>query len=1304
MLEELERSLPIAMLFLKRLRAIDLRRAGQPALTFERLDDHDSLILSDGRRENDRVWHLVRGDFTEVAEKLRQQHPGLIEPKRSSQVTLAIPSSELRAGLLCAWLPTEHDVGLPFHINADFFPTNDRKQVILAEDYQSDWNRAALLAAARAVGQAVGRLPALVGAQRFWDLVSTLKEVADRVGNGHGEPSLSQFWKEAAPQLRTTPVIHTTRGEWTTAADACLLLQREEASAIGLLEALGVQVVHEDLRAYQSLLRSEAVGVPILDVGHICKALAALGLERRTQLGDLPPALGTASGRAVLWVEIALLLERQGRFPRIKAEDERRLRTMALAPGRDGALWPCHETYSADEAAVALFEPLALDIPFVARDSSFEPLVYLCTPFGAIAAVEALGRAGAGHLESLWKCGQLSLRRLFAWLQDRRQEILADPRLKDRLRSLPLFPSVGKLRALGKLALPGNFTDPLGLAELVDLAELGGRPDFLRDLGMRELDFRTYAVEFLPAALKDPSATPDKRRAAVRLLADHVGELRDDPQARQALAATPLVECTDGEFRRVGQCYFDTSTVRDCLGDNTHFAALPTEHGAAVSDLYAWLGVRHEPRPEDIVSKVRELSGQPYSRVAVLQIQKILAHLGKRFEPGGHPVELHFLQSAKWLPACGKADRWYRPDELHAIYQDYLFESQALFLDLPRDVQNTSRDILDCLGIHLTPAPHLVVAHLVHCATNQIPMKAEVYRFLNENAGHPALNHLKDKKCLWLGDAYRAPTEVFWGEHPFRRYRWRLGEELRGYSNLLKRLEVRDTPDHHDALSVLKEISSAFGSANTPLDQDTDSVVMACWQMLQWALDVGALSADGLQPLRSVKCVANAGRVLYPPEWMFFENRAGLAAKFGEFPSNNVIPHPLGAGKALAVAGVRQLGSAVQVELLECADPTDDSAMGERMRARRAEIARVLGSQNSGQRAAEALARLDNIRCMAATSLVIRYRLRAFGRQQDSKPEPVSAVYRTEEHALYFTQRGGHEPWPALARELAAALFPDEDPGRFAAGLKEVLAADTDAEAAAILDDLGFARLDTSVRELSWTSEAAAALGTDSGGEPVTADVVSGDTAPTGRPVGSPDEVIRQFPGPQAPPPMPPVLRTDQVGTRAASSAGRGPEPTRQKARPVLRSYVPSPETSDSTSPGRENEVDGESRSRIDQAGLRRVLEYETRCGRTPHEMPHQNPGYDVESCDAAGRVDRYIEVKSFSGLWTNTYAVLSRPQFDKANEVAESFWLYVVERAESDDFRIHRIQNPALKANHFMFDDGWRAIAEPEPPSEKGG
>ena len=93
--------------------------------------------------------------------------------------------------------------------------------------------------------------------------------------------------------------------------------------------------------------------------------------------------------------------------------------------------------------------------------------------------------------------------------------------------------------------------------------------------------------------------------------------------------------------------------------------------------------------------------------------------------------------------------------------------------------------------------------------------------------------------------------------------------------------------------------------------------------------------------------------------------------------------------------------------------------------------------------------------------------------------------------------------------------------------------------------------------------------------------------------------------------------------------------------------------------------------------------------------MSHGNPGYDIESRDATGQLLRIIEVKSFSGSWRNTFAELSRRQFEKANESGAAFWLYVVERSESDDFEIVRIQNPALRANRFMFDDGWRATAE---------
>ena len=53
------------------------------------------------------------------------------------------------------------------------------------------------------------------------------------------------------------------------------------------------------------------------------------------------------------------------------------------------------------------------------------------------------------------------------------------------------------------------------------------------------------------------------------------------------------------------------------------------------------------------------------------------------------------------------------------------------------------------------------------------------------------------------------------------------------------------------------------------------------------------------------------------------------------------------------------------------------------------------------------------------------------------------------------------------------------------------------------------------------------------------------------------------------------------------------------------------------------------------------------------------------------------------------------------AQRLGQKFWLYVVERADQDDFCITRIQNPAQRVNEFMFDDGWRACMEGEDVGE---
>ena len=1302
LLHELENSLPPSMLFLKRLRFIELKRNGESYRLFQRLDEGDSLILSDGNLAGDRVWHMLNGDFGQEAEALRAKHPGRIEPKRSSRVTVAIPEENACNGLFCVFLPTEQETGFPFHINADFFPSNDRKRLNLTASYEAEWNRAAIQSAAKTLAQSLHRLPELLGHRQFWALLDSVKKVSDEAVKTGKEPTLSAFWRLMSPILRTAAIVFTTKGEWTTPSQCCLLLQREETAAVALLESLGIKIVSEDLRPFQSLLRNEVVGVLPLGIPAFCDALSAIGFDRPCQDNEWQFLFADKKDLKVLWEEIALLRNREKRTKNIRSEQDIRLKSTAIAPVLGGALFPCAEAYHADESTISLFSQICPDIPFLSDDPDFEALRDLCPTFDAAAALGALDSLGSEEITNAWADGRLDLKQLFAWFENHRLEILEDPQARQQFNKLTIFPSSGQLRKLGAVALPGDFNDHLGLAEIVDLQELGGRRDLLRDLGMQALDFKTYALR-LPDALSNPDIAVEKRRRAVSLLAERIGEIRDDPQLLKALASKPLVECSDGMFHEAGVCYFYSDTVEACLGASVFSAVIPEIQSAACQSLYELLGVTAKPRIADLIGRIEWIAVRPYSADLLLVVLKIITHLGNRFRNEEPPSELESLCKIPWLPANGRSDRWYRPDELYAVYQDYLFETTALFLNVPRNIQNASRVILEFIGVHITPDADLVVRHLQNCCNRNQRVNSEVYHFLNDKADNPALIQLKGKKCLYIGEHYLSPDQVFWGEHPFGSYRQRLGEELRAYGNLLKRLGVRDGPDHSDALAVMKEIATAFEATKKPLDDETLAVILSCWRLLEAAIDRGHFNGQrDAQSLQGLACVPNSKRMLNPPEWMFFENRAGLAEKFDKFLLSNVISRPIGAAVAMASAGVRPLSTAVDIQLLECEDPTQDVDIAERIRSRRNTFGRILDAQKPSECIHELLERLNDIRFEKSRSLIIRYQLHAFNRVLESKPEASPALYLAAENRLIFTHRNGQMAWPALSRELAIALLPEEDPGRIAAGIKEVLAAESGAQAAQTLDELGYSRLDTTTAATPIGMESVTTLGTDAPtGEVVCPDDANKSATPGGSGGMSPTQAVETLLGPGAPKPTPPAPEMEPEPPPTGGPGGRQKRKgtAEKKKRPVLRSYLPSPDLPLEMADESEQEP---LRSPVDEAGIKRVIEYEKCCGRHPKEMPHHQPGYDIETRNSAGKILRYIEVKSLSGPWSIGYAVLSRAQFDTASRLGNDFWLYVVDQAQTDAFRIYRMQNPAQKANHFMFDDGWRSVAEIDEFSRK--
>lgn len=257
------------------------------------------------------------------------------------------------------------------------------------------------------------------------------------------------------------------------------ILREDKAVSPTLLEGVTVAehltIVHEDLRPHQNLLTAHSVGVPHLNIERIAEALKAQGMTQRVEICSLPPSIFSSDDRAALWTEIALLLNRQERNPKLRANDERILQSVSIAPGRDGAIWPCGELYWADDSTVTVFGHSALGAVFVNTDAEFAPLVHLCPSFDTSAAIAFLQRIEQRRIDTAWDEGDFPLRQVFEWFEDRRQQILADEKCKQKLVALSLFPSNGVLRPLKAIALPGNFADPLNLSDLVDLEVLRGR-------------------------------------------------------------------------------------------------------------------------------------------------------------------------------------------------------------------------------------------------------------------------------------------------------------------------------------------------------------------------------------------------------------------------------------------------------------------------------------------------------------------------------------------------------------------------------------------------------------------------------------------------------------------------------------------------------------------------------------------------------------------------------------------------------------------------------------------------------------
>jgi Domain of unknown function (DUF3883) len=1289
---ELMRVLPRAITFLRHVREIRLKRDGALTRSIRLTSTPDGLRISDGGTSS--FWRVIRGSFENEARRLKTE-PG-VSHDRSSEVTIALPKGEEELnGVLFAFLPTQQHTGLPFHFNADFFTSPDRKRIPFENTHEGRWNAAAVRGGAAALAKAIPALPAAMGHKPFWRMLEQIEQGNAAAGNPGN--IFKVFWEGVKNEIKKSRTVFTSQEDWAYPHEVLILgNQEDEKETLPVLTKLGLRFVHEDLRKQHNLLIRNEVGVRVLTGSHLAAALKAAGFDRTVPRNTEVEWMFEGENRDALGDEIRTLLSRQP-SEKLRLAQAAELRACAVALSSDGAsLVPPESLFNADAATVSVFTRLRLG-QYFAQSNDHEAIISLIPTFTPEDGVRMLAGLPQEHFRPLWVEDREIITGLIRWLERQSTPLTDD--LKEEIRGLPIWVSGDELYPLDELVVPGNFTDPIGIASIVDIETMGVENRFLIDLGAKELTINTYASEQVRRKFEADSAIKgEDRRRLVLLFAEKFGELGDDVKAQRALAACPIVECVDKKFRRAGEAYFSSEGLRSLLGEEVAVAADWAHRQQSVRNLLGWLGVAQKPRIGDLIQRVRELSLQPPRGRARDSIQQIVAHLARRWADDlNADPSLSQLRGIAWLPSTGDTSAWHKPDALYTRFREYLFSSQADFVDLAE--QTKLSEFLDYLGVKSEPAPELVVNHLLQMASANNPVNEAVYIFLNQNAERPAVGRLKGRACLYLENQsrYVKPEEVFWGEHHLSPYRFRLSEKMRGYGALFRRLDVRETPNKNDAIGLLKEIGEKFGATNSRLDSETKGVLLQCWKLLNESPD------QSLGELQNYKVIPNGQDVLERPGAVYFDDRPGYAEKLGLL--NSVIPRLQDVWRAMQGAGVRPLSEAVQTTLVERDDPTPEEKLRELIFSRKGVIARVVEAHRSEDGDDDwDLDLLDSIRVESVRSLSVEYKVG----YRRSPQVSVSAYYDAVDRILYL-QRQDAPPWAALARELAYALNPRAEAGKVAPGIKEAITARSKEDASRSLDELGYATLN--ITDESPTVAEPVSIGGISApaadGEERT--ITTHAIGVTGEEIEDAENLLetinistrseedtkpvtdgagggkqRSGSGAGAPPP----------GGGRTRHAGGGP-PERRQQRSRLLSYV-MPEDSFNENPPDTDAA--ERRSKVDEAGVRRVIEFEKGVGRDPHEMDHDNKGFDIKSFDEDGiTLLRYIEVKSLSGNWGADGVKLTSSQFESASEHGDRYWLYVVERAEGEDFGIHRIKSPAAQVMYYVFDGGWAGMREPE-------
>lgn len=1227
-------------------------------------------------------------------------------------------------GRIYAYLPTQSQTGLPFHINGDFYPTADRKDILWEGEHLSEWNKFLLETIAGSLEPVLTDLRA-EGAD---DLYSFCAAVQGAKPSGDTLiPFTQRCWEACVSAFEAGAFFHTDQNTWANTNIAFRFEKHvPEAVRIVVRGATGWQFMPVAYSKY-------------------AKTLAALGANTLS-LPNYLTALNVIFNKTPVWVRgdalenTALLTPFFELLNHFKSD----LNESILEPltklhwgvAQDGSVNPLTELKRVTESEMPALHPWII-AGIQAHDGWLETLptalAALIPELDLEATLEQIRETTAGEIlefhKAGWNCGDLyrflALRQFTA--------VVAD---------LPIFPSesYASFHTANEVVRSGDLTDPFNIRDMMDAELAEQHTDWLEAVGVTKLDheeyFRRLLIEYFEGLQDDSS----KRRVATFLV-------RNSPKINSQIVkswqSVQITECEDGQWRTPTEVYLSNDLMNRLFGKVYPRLVKGYEDDDRARALFERFGVKREVKSSYIIDQLESLATKPVTSSSIRVRERVIKWLG------GEQDQAVFARLSKiaWLPDLDQQG-WFAPI---SVYPKSCIELMGLTPPIGTKfcgIEKLSDQFVKQLRM-LYPTPALVVGHLENVIASKHQCSSKVYEYLEVLARtrtdvlRPFVSRLQQIACIPIGKHQWHPNSVFSRSHNLTPWRAVLTRPLQ-YPSLMKALGVREKPERDDFLRVLIEIAKGFDQMPLEKQKTAPETAKYCLRALAEAHSTEPNNRQWTEQLKAWRIVPLSGDTpaFVTPNRMYVRDVSeAFVKRYKLEPLESHFVPSIGEDEFWRDLGAKSLRESISITYIGGAGSQLIRGMTGKLRNLQSAILRVARAANKRD--------LDDLTTVFKQLEVHQDRRIIVRRIVLGRPVPFDetiefdSAYDPASQRLLVTE----ETWDLCVNALADAL--DIQQGSDFGVLRMIVMKTSGLEEAMHeLNQMGIPELpsrwkpaealETTEIEVSESVEPASLTETNLD---FLEDMLENQSEPddqSARPAKSPSsqsnessQVKQAWQHPRANSGSPASQNQrmsaretgldrqdfipDTVGSNQLEGASDSFPTSREQPfmaspdadYPDHQRSRPKPQRKFNTyvylEPGEpdDNEDKEESLSHVtDRRGMEIVMAYETRHGRIPEDVSDNfGCGFDIKSTDSDGTI-RFIELKTTNEPWGESGVTLSANQFQKAlrDTMAERYWLYVVDDLRGQP-KVHRICNPAGKTQHFVFDKGWLNFAEQSDP-----